>query len=80
MAKLEQHGFAPIGYFVLPGHCWMDNYYKPMQQRFRVFLAANGHSNAANAIVAAEQAEIALYERYRAFVSYGYYIARKVGS
>ena len=33
-----------------------------------------------SAIVAAEEAEIALYERHRAFVSYGYYIAQKAGN
>jgi hypothetical protein len=30
--------------------------------------------------VAAEEREISLYERYKAFVSYGYYVARKLGS
>jgi cyclopropane fatty-acyl-phospholipid synthase-like methyltransferase len=79
MALLEQHGFSPIGYFTLPDHCWIDNYYRPMQQRFSGFLAAHGNSDAAKAIVTAEEAEIALYERHRAFVSYGYYIARKSG-
>jgi hypothetical protein len=29
--------------------------------------------------VAAEENEISLYERHKAFVSYGYYIARKFG-
>jgi cyclopropane fatty-acyl-phospholipid synthase-like methyltransferase len=80
MAVLERHGFSPIGYFVLPEHCWMDNYYRPLQQRFPRFLAAYGNADAASAIVAAEEAEIALYERHRAFVSYGYYIARKAGN
>lgn len=80
MAVLEQHGFSPIGYFVLPEHCWIDNYYRPMQQRFSGFLTAHGNSDAAKAIIAAEEAEIALYERHRAFVSYGYYISRKSGT
>lgn len=31
---LERHDYAPIGYFVLPEHCWLDAYYRPMQQRF----------------------------------------------
>jgi hypothetical protein len=35
-------------------------------------------SEAARAIVAAEEREISLYERYRSFIGYGYYIARKV--
>jgi cyclopropane fatty-acyl-phospholipid synthase-like methyltransferase len=79
MALLEKHGFSPMGYFVLPEHCWLDNYYRPMQRRFSGFLEAHGHSAAAKAIVAAEEVEIALYEQHRTFVSYGYYVARKSG-
>jgi len=79
MAVLERLGFSPIGYFPLPERCWLDNYYRPMQRRFPAFLHRHPASAAARAIVAAEENEISLYERYRAFVSYGYYIARKVG-
>jgi ubiquinone/menaquinone biosynthesis C-methylase UbiE len=80
LAVLERNGYAPIGYFVLPESCWLENYYRPMQQRFPAFLAQYGSSDAAAAVVAEEEAEIALYERYRAFVSYGFYIARRTGS
>ena len=78
VAVLERLGFSPVGYFPLPEHCWLDNYYRPMQERFPAFLDRHGNSEAARAIVAAEQTEISLYERHKAFVSYGYYIARKV--
>lgn len=80
MAVLERLGFSPIGYFPLPERCWLDNYYWPMRQRFPAFLHRHPASAAARAIVAAEENEISLYERYSAFVSYGYYIARKVGA
>ncbi len=77
MAILEQNGFSSIGYFVLPKRCWLDNYYRPMQGRFAAFLERNDYSEAAAAIVAAEEHEIALYERHSAIVSYGYYVARR---
>jgi cyclopropane fatty-acyl-phospholipid synthase-like methyltransferase len=77
MAVLERLGFSPIGYFTLSERCWLDNYYRPMQQRFSAYLDRHEHSEAARAIVAAEENEISLYERYKAFVSYGYYLARK---
>jgi cyclopropane fatty-acyl-phospholipid synthase-like methyltransferase len=77
IAALERCGFSPIGYFVLPESCWLDNYYRPMQRRFSAFLDAHGQSDAARAIVAAEEGEIALYEKYREYVSYGYYVARR---
>lgn len=77
MAILERNGYAPLAYFVLPDCCWLDAYYRPMQARFPAFLEAHESSDAARAIVAAEQREIELYERYRAYVGYGYYIVRK---
>ena len=79
MAVLERLGFSPVGYFPLPERCWLDNYYSPLRQRFPAFLRRHRSSDAAKAIVAAEENEISLYERYRTFVSYGYYIARKRG-
>lgn len=78
IAILERFGFSPIGYFPLAEHCWQDNYYRPMQQRFAGYLDRHEGSTGARAIVAAEEREISLYERHKDFVSYGYYIAQKV--
>ena len=75
---LERHGYSPIGYFVLPEHCWLENYYRPMQNRFKDFLNRHGNSEEAREIVEAENREIELYEKYKAFYSYGVYVARKL--
>jgi len=74
---LEAHGYAPIGYFPLPERCWLENYYRPLQNEFDAFVARHGGSDAARSVVAAERKEIALYERYSEFVSYGFYMARR---
>lgn len=76
---LKKHGYSPIAYFVLPEHCWLEEYYRPMQASFDNFLNRNGNSEDARAIVAAEGHEIDLYEKNKAHVSYGVYIARKMG-
>jgi ubiquinone/menaquinone biosynthesis C-methylase UbiE len=75
---LERHGYSPIGYFVLPEHCWLENYYRPMQNSFKDFLNRHGNSEEARAIVEAEYREIELYEKYKAHYSYGVYVARKL--
>ncbi|MDR4507513.1 MAG: methyltransferase domain-containing protein [Candidatus Brocadiaceae bacterium] len=75
---LEKHGYSPVGYFVLPEHCWLEEYYRPMQARFEDFLNRNGNSEEARAVVAAEQQEIDLYETYKAHISYGVYVARRL--
>lgn len=75
---LERYGYSPEGYFVLPVHCWLDNYYRPLQSRFDAFLEQHGHSDRAKAIVDADRHEIALYEKFRDYYGYSFYIAKKV--
>ena len=75
---LEQHGYCPEAYFYLPAYCWIENYYRPMQRRFDAFLEQHGRSDQAKGIVEAEKHEIALYEKYSGYYSYGVYIAKKV--
>jgi ubiquinone/menaquinone biosynthesis C-methylase UbiE len=77
LAVLERQGYALLGYFPLPAHCWLDNYYRPMQARFEAFLDRHGHSQQAQAIVEAEKKEIALYEAYSEYYGYGFYVARR---
>jgi SAM-dependent methyltransferase len=74
---LECYGYGLVGYFTLQPECWMATYYRPLQERFAGFLAAHNFSDAAQALVAEEEREIALYQRYQDYVSYGFYIARR---
>jgi len=76
---LEKNGYSPIGYFVLPEHCWLENYYRPMQNSFSEFLARNANNEEAQAIVEAEKKEMSLYKKYKKYYSYGVYVARKLG-
>ena len=80
ISTLENSGYSPLGYFVLPEHCWLDNYYRPMQNSFSEFLARNINNEKAQTIVDAEKTEIALYEKFKNYYSYGVYIAKKLGS
>jgi SAM-dependent methyltransferase len=78
IAVLERNGYKPVGYFFLPVSCWLDNYYNPMRLRFDSFLKKHDNCSEAVEIVEQEKYEIDLYEKYRDFVSYGFYIAQKV--
>jgi SAM-dependent methyltransferase len=77
LAVLEAAGYSPLGYFPLPASCWLDGYYRPMQRRFPAFLERHGNGPAARDVVAAEEHEIDLYERFSAFVGYGFYVAAR---
>lgn len=74
---LERHGYSPVAYFVLPRHCWVENYYRPLQDRFEAFLERHARSDQARALVAAERHEIDLYEKHGSCYGYGVYVAIK---
>lgn len=75
---LEKNGYSPVAYFVLPEYCWLENYYRPLENSFEEFIVRNENNEKAQAIVAAEKKEISLYERFKKHYSYGVYIARKL--
>lgn len=75
---LEHGGYSPKGFFTLPEQCWLDNYYRPLQQGFAGFLQRHGNSEEARALVRLHEEEIAFYQRYKPYYSYGMYIATKL--
>ncbi len=75
---LEEAGYALQGYFVLPSHCWIENYYKELRGNFEPFLQAQGQSDEAKALVQELENEIALYQEYQSYYGYGMYIAKKI--
>jgi SAM-dependent methyltransferase len=75
---LERSGYSPLGYFVLPESCWLANYYRPLQAGFGDFLDRHGYSETAQAVVAENEEEIALYEAHKAHFSYGMYVVKRL--
>ena len=75
---LEEAGYQPLGYFILPPHCWLENYYGPLKQSYDTFLSRHENSLAATETISAEKEEMAMYQKYGAYYSYGVYIARKL--
>ncbi len=77
IGTLESAGYDVVGYFVLPAHCWIANYYDPTEARFSAFLARHADNPHASQVVEMERQEAELYRRYQDWFSYGFYIARK---
>jgi len=75
--QLENNGYSLVGYFYLGQDSWTKNYYKPMEARFESFLKRNNNSELARKVVEDNQAEIDLYQKFKDYYSYGFYIARK---
>jgi SAM-dependent methyltransferase len=77
IAALEQSGYTPVAHFILPPHCWTDNYYDPLEGRFASFLEQYPNVPMALQLVEETKEEIALYKKYKDYYSYGFYLAKK---
>jgi ubiquinone/menaquinone biosynthesis C-methylase UbiE len=74
---LENNGYSLVGYFYLTQNSWIENYYKPMEERFDTFIERNNNSELARKVVKENKFEIDLYLKYKDYYNYGFYIARK---
>lgn len=74
---LENNGYSLVGYFYLAQDSWMENYYQPMEARFETFIKRNNNSELARQVVEDSKVEIDLYQKYKDYYSYGFYVARK---
>ena len=75
---LEDSGYSPVGYFVLPENCWLANYYHPLHKQLPGFLARHEGNEMAVDIAETEKKEMAFYEKYKSYYSYGVYVAQKL--
>ncbi|WP_261817778.1 class I SAM-dependent methyltransferase [Vibrio gallicus] len=76
---LEQHGYKLLGYFPLDEASWIEQYYAPLQARYQSIKADYPHRlPAIQRLIDENEQEIALYNKYKQFVSYGVFIAQKV--
>ena len=74
---LNKAGYAVITTFRLPEYCWIENYYRPIQAHIPQFLQKYRKTLEAQNLVIELEQEIEMYEKYKDFYGYGFYIAQK---
>ena len=79
IAQLQKAGYLPVACFVVPETCWTD-YYAAMQASQPSFLERHKGSKGAEEFIRYQQHEAELYEKYKAFYGYVFYIGKKTGA
>lgn len=74
---LEQSGYRPEGFFMLPDDCWTQNFYEPLEERLSAVERVNGPDPVVTEVVAAHRHELDLYRRFGQYYSYGMFVARR---
>jgi ubiquinone/menaquinone biosynthesis C-methylase UbiE len=74
---LKKNGYKVLASFKIPEYCWIKNYYQPIQEYFPRFLEHHGNSPEARNFVDEMHQEIEMFERFREYYGYAFYIAQK---
>ena len=78
VAQMQEAGYVPVATFVLPETCWTDHFYLPQRAAQETFLAKHKGNTAAEELIANQRHEAELYDAYKAFYGYVFYIGRKI--
>lgn len=77
MAQMQQAGYVPVASFIMPDYCWSD-FYSMHCKAQKVFLKNHAGDKAAEDFIANQRHEKKLYNKYKDFYGYAFYIGKKI--
>lgn len=78
VAIMERAGYIPAATFIIPENCWTDHFYTPQAKAQELFLKKYPRNKIARALVDNQRYEAALYNRYKEYYGYVFYIGKKI--
>lgn len=78
IALMQKAGYEVIATFPLPEECWTTHFYLPQVKAQKLFLQNHPGNTMAEKLVAEQRYEAEMYDRYKAYYGYTFYIGRKL--
>lgn len=78
VAQMHKAGYLPVATFILPEHCWTEHFYAPQREAQEVFLEKYAAHPAAHHFIANQRHEAHLYDQYKKYYGYVFYIGKKL--
>jgi SAM-dependent methyltransferase len=79
VAGMEKTGYLPLAAFIIPENCWTDHFYTPQEKTREDFLKEHAGNRAAEAFVEYMAHEARMYDMYKEYYGYVFYIGKKIG-
>lgn len=76
--QMQAAGFVPTASFILPDYCWTDHFYTPQVPLQEAFLEQYKGNRAAEDLVENQRREARLYDMYKEYYGYVFYIGKKI--
>lgn len=78
VAQMQKAGYIPLATFILPDNCWTEHFYAPQVKAQEDFLKKYTGNKTAKDFIANQRHETQLYNKYKAFYGYVFYIGKKI--
>lgn len=78
VAQMQNAGYTPVATFILPENCWTEHFYSSHAAAQESFLKKYAGNTTAETFVAYQRREARLYQKYKAFYGYVFYIGKKI--
>ncbi len=78
VAQMQKAGYVPIATFVLPEDCWTKHYFAPCCKMQEAFIEKHTGNQTAKELIAGQRHEMELYDKYKEFYGYVFYIGKKI--
>ena len=75
---MEEAGYKAVAHFMLPELCWTDNYYVSMSKRIKEYEELSISNEAVKTLLDCLKTEIDMYEKYKAYYGYVFFIGQKL--
>lgn len=76
--QMQKAGYIPVASFILPDSCWTEHFYAPQVLAHEMFLKKHVGNKMAEDFIANQRHEMRLYDKYKAFYGYVFYIGKKI--
>lgn len=78
VAQMQKAGYVPVATFILPENCWLEHFYAPQVAMREAFLKKYAGNKTAAEFVANQRHEEELYNKYKEYYGYVFYIGKKL--
>jgi len=78
LRQMQESGYIPVASFILPNSCWTDDFYAPQEKAMKDFLKKYSGNKVAEDFIANQSHEITLYNKYKDYYGYVFYIGKKI--
>jgi SAM-dependent methyltransferase len=78
VTQMHEAGYLPVASFILPENCWTDHFFMPQVAAQELFLKKYRGNATAEELVAYLKHEAVLYEKYKDFYGYAFFIGKKL--